>query len=111
MTGIGAGGGASSRRRHARHGFSRLRVGENGASAFSAMGSRLVRITRNPCWTRDLQSADPWISTDFDGLVEELLVGLVRAGEFERVGDRGLPLFHAGDDVGAAETWGLAENG
>ncbi len=44
-------------------------------------------------------------------LVEELLIGLVGAGELERVGDRGFPLLHAGDDVGAAEPVRLGEVG
>jgi len=48
---------------------------------------------------------------DFNFFVEEALIVLVGAGQFERVGHGRLTLLHAGDDVGAADPVGLGEVG
>ena len=42
-------------------------------------------------------------SIDADCFVGQAFVGFVGAGEFKRVRDRGLSLFHGGDDVGTAQ--------
>jgi hypothetical protein len=51
-------------------------------------------------------------SCNFDTLnfymfIDEALVILVGAGEFEGIGDNGLAFFHARDDVGAADPMGF----
>ena len=74
--------------------------------------SRLVKITQNQRWARILEMIPARDSpADFDCFVDEVLVNLVRTGEFKRVGDHGFPLFHAGDDVGAANPVGFGEIG
>ena len=50
-------------------------------------------------------------SDEFDFIVDELLVALVGSGKFERIRNRRLALFHAGDDVGAAEPVGFGQIG
>src|ERR1700691_3518343 len=52
-----------------------------------------------------------WISIDFDSLVDEPLISFVCTREFEGIGDRGFPMLHGGDDVGAADPVGLGEIG
>lgn len=48
---------------------------------------------------------------DSDLLLGQLLVGLIRAIQFERVGNGSFPFLHARDHVGAAEPVGFGEIG
>src|SRR5690242_3606320 len=48
-------------------------------------------------------------SHDLNLLIHQLLIVLVEAGEFERIGQHGFALLDTGDHVGAAEPVGLGE--
>src|SRR6266478_454700 len=50
-------------------------------------------------------------SNNFNLLIRQLLIILVCAGQFERISQRSLALFDAGDDVGAAKPVGFSEVG
>ena len=90
----------------------RLFAGFIVGNQYRATPEPLSRRCENPALPAvGKQFKNPSVLCDFNFFVEEALVVLVGAGEFERVGDGRLTLFHAGDDVGAADPVGLGEVG